>query len=62
MAGFRLGRWDKYSYTVSIHRTLNTTKEVRSESDLQHVPEEEILENLKDQGVTDVHEITIKFL
>ena len=45
--------------TISIHRSLNSSKGVISEPDLQHVPESEILENLKDQGVTNVHRITI---
>ena len=38
--------------TVSAHRTLNSCRGVISESDLQYVPETEILENLKDQSVT----------
>ena len=45
--------------TVSAHRSLNSSKGVISEPDLQYVPESEILENLKDQNVTDVHRITI---
>ena len=45
--------------TVSVHRSLNSCKEVISEPDLQHVPETEMLENLKDQSITDVHRITM---
>ena len=42
-----------------MHRTLNSCRGVISELDLQYVPEGEILENLKDQNVTNVHRITI---
>ena len=45
--------------TISAHRTLNSSKGVISEPDLIYVPESEILENLKDQGVTAVHRISI---
>ena len=45
--------------TISSHRTFNSCKGLISEPDFQYVPEPEILENLKDQGVTDVHRITI---
>ena len=41
--------------TISTHRTLNSSKSVISKPELQYVPVSEILENLKDQGVTDVH-------
>ena len=43
---------------ISPHKTLNS-KGVISEPDLQYVPESEIHENLKDQGVTSVHRISI---
>ena len=45
--------------TISTHRSLNSRKGVISEPDLQYVPESEILDNLKDQGVTDIHRIKI---
>ena len=47
------------SVTISSHRTLNSSKGIISVPDLQYVPESEILENLKVQGVTDVHRISI---
>ena len=40
--------------TVSAHRSLNSCHGVISESDLQYVPETELLENLKDQKVIEV--------
>ena len=45
--------------TVSAQRSLNSSKGVISEPDLQYVPETELLYNLKNQGVTDVHRVTI---
>ena len=45
--------------SVSIHRSLNSSKGVISESDLLYVPEAEIFENMKEKGVTDVHRIII---
>ena len=49
----------KHPFTTSAHRTLNSNKGVISDPDLQYVPESEILENLKDQGVTTVQVISI---
>jgi hypothetical protein len=45
---------------VSAHRTLNFSKGVISEPDLQYISESEILENLKDQLVCAVRKITIR--
>ena len=45
--------------SVSTHRSLNSSKGVISESDLLYVSEAEILENMKEQGVSDVHRIMI---
>jgi len=42
--------------TVSIHRTLNSCCGVISESDLQYLSKEELLENLKDQKIKNVKE------
>ena len=45
--------------TVTTHRTLNSCRGVISESDLQYVSEEELLENLKNQKVIHVQRIFI---
>ena len=44
---------------VTVHRTFNSCRGVISEPDFQFVPEGEILENLKDQNITNVCRITI---
>ena len=44
---------------VSAHKTLNSCRGVISETDLQYISDEEILENLKDQNVTNVQRIVI---
>lgn len=50
------------SFSVSVlpHNTLNFSKGVISESEFYNVSEEEILENLSDQGVVGVRRITIR--
>jgi hypothetical protein len=45
---------------VSTHSTLNFSKGVISEPDLQFIPETEILENLQDQLVCAVRRITVR--
>ena len=49
----------KIPVTISVYKLLNSNKGVISEPDLQYLPEKEILDNLKNQRVTDVHRITI---
>lgn len=46
--------------SVSAHNFLNSSRGVISEQDLIFVPESEILENLKEQHVSQVRRITIK--
>ncbi|XP_077539606.1 uncharacterized protein LOC144152246 [Haemaphysalis longicornis] len=46
--------------TVSEHRSLNTVRGVISDDDLKYVSEEELLEGLKEQNVTNVYRIKIK--
>lgn len=46
--------------TVTPHRSLNTTQGVISERELLHESEEDLLEGLKDQGVTAVRRITMR--
>lgn len=46
--------------SVTPHKALNSSRGVISETDLQHVSEKEILENLSEQGVIDVKRISIK--
>ncbi|XP_077544612.1 uncharacterized protein LOC144157699 [Haemaphysalis longicornis] len=46
--------------TVSEHRSLNTVRGVISDDDLRYVSEEELLEGLKEQNVTNVYRIKIK--
>jgi hypothetical protein len=49
-----------FSVQISPHASLNSSKGVISESDLLYSSEEEILENLNDQGVVAVRRITIR--
>lgn len=46
--------------TVTPHRTLNTTQGVISERELLHETDEDLLDGLKDQGVTAVRRITMR--
>ncbi|GFQ91344.1 uncharacterized protein TNCT_420781 [Trichonephila clavata] len=46
--------------TISPHANLNFSRGVISESDLYNVPEEEILEGLREQKVCEVRRITIR--
>ncbi|XP_077551573.1 uncharacterized protein LOC144165339 [Haemaphysalis longicornis] len=46
--------------TVSEHRSLNTVRGVISDDDLKYVSEEELLEGLKEQNVTNVYRIKIR--
>ena len=45
---------------VSPHKTLTNIKGVIRCKELRSTPQEDILENLKDQGVSEVHKIVIK--
>ena len=45
---------------VSIHRTLNSTKGVIKCRELRSLSEAKICENLKDQGVTEIHRVTVR--
>ena len=47
------------SVAVSVDRSLNSNKGIILQPNLQYDPESEIIENLKDQGITDVHRISI---
>lgn len=46
--------------TISEHRSLNTVRGVISDDDLKYVSEEELLEGLKEQNVTNVYRIKIR--
>lgn len=46
--------------SASLHKSLNTSRGVIAVSELIDVPVEEILENLKEQGVIDVYKIKIR--
>ena len=46
--------------TVTEHNTLNSSKGIIRDRALKGLPEQEILEYLKDQGVTAVKRFTIK--
>ena len=46
--------------TVTEHNTLNSSKGIIRDRALKGLPEQEILEYIKDQGVTAVKRFTIK--
>lgn len=46
--------------TISAHRSLNTVRGVISDDDLKYVTEEELLNGLKEQHVTNVYRIKIR--
>ena len=49
-----------FAVSVEKHHTLNSCHGVISEPDLLYSTNEEILEHLKSQNVTEVHRITIQ--
>ena len=49
----------KYTSSNNPHGSLNSSKGIIFEPDLQYEPEIEILDNLKDQDVTDIYRIPV---
>jgi len=56
----KMSKLGYYDVTVSLHNSLNSSRGVISESDLLFSPDEEIIENLKDQNVINARRIIIK--
>ncbi|GBN63194.1 hypothetical protein AVEN_274948-1 [Araneus ventricosus] len=56
----KMERIGNYEITVAVHTSLNLSRGVTSESQLQNDIESDILEDLKDQNVIAVRRITVK--
>lgn len=56
----QLTSFGEISVTVSEHRSLNTVRGVTSDDDLKYLSEEELLEGLKEQNVTNIYGVKIK--